>query len=192
MVTVLLISLKISFRCLGSFSTSTYLDLGWLGLLHSFPWQWRWCIGARTLFLLGSQICLQWQLTDFHLISLIMYHWYHCANKSFGISWNTNIITCVCVILSWSAVWNTAIHGCPICPGGVLGQVSDRDAPHRSSTRNATRVKKGGRNYTFCPILMKNRGRNTTFSSFLLKYRGRNSTNFPETWKRGVETEEHI
>ena len=91
-------------------------------------------------------------------------------------------------------------------PGGVLGQVSDRDAPHRPSTRNATRVKKGGRNYTFCPILMKNRGRNmtfssfllkyrgqnTTFSSFLLKYRGRNSTNFPETWKRGVETEEHI
>ena len=79
--------------------------------------------------------------------------------------------------------------------GGVLGQVSDRDAPHRPSTRNATRVKKGGRNYTFCPILMKNRGRNmtfssfllkyrgqnTTFSSFLLKYRGRNSTNFPET-----------
>ena len=90
--------------------------------------------------------------------------------------------------------------------GGVLGQVSDRDAPHRPSTRNATRVKKGGRNYTFFPILMKNRGRNTTFSSFLLKYRGqnmtfsscllkyrgRNSTNFPETWKRGVETEEHI
>ena len=34
------------------------------------------------------------------------------------------------------------------CPGGggggVLGQVSDRDAPHRPSTRNATRVKKGG------------------------------------------------
>ena len=91
-------------------------------------------------------------------------------------------------------------------PGGVLGQVSDRDAPHRPSTRNATRVKKGGRNYTFCPILVKNRGRNTTFSSFLLKYRGqnttfssfllkyrgRNSTNFPETRKRGVETEEHI
>ena len=45
--------------------------------------------------------------------------------------------------------------------------------------------KKEGRNYTFCPILMKNRGRNTTFSSFLLKYRGRNYTNFPETWKRG-------
>ena len=45
--------------------------------------------------------------------------------------------------------------------------------------------KKGGRNYTFCPIFMKNRGRNTTFSSFLLKYRGRNYTNFPETWKRG-------
>ena len=30
-----------------------------------------------------------------------------------------------------------------IPPGGVLGQVSDRDAPHRPSTRNATRVKKG-------------------------------------------------
>ena len=30
--------------------------------------------------------------------------------------------------------------------GGVLGQVSDRDAPHRPSTQNATRVKKGGRN----------------------------------------------
>ena len=29
-------------------------------------------------------------------------------------------------------------------PGGVLGQVSDRDAPYRLSTRNATRVKKGG------------------------------------------------
>ena len=27
--------------------------------------------------------------------------------------------------------------------GGILGQVSDRDAPHRPSTRNATRVKKG-------------------------------------------------
>ena len=52
--------------------------------------------------------------------------------------------------------------------------------------------KKGGRNYTFCPILMKNRGRNTTFSSFLLKYRGRNYTNFPETWKRGVEMAEHM
>ena len=35
--------------------------------------------------------------------------------------------------------------------------------------------KRGARNYTFCPILMKNRGRNTTFSSFLLKYRGQNS-----------------
>ena len=57
----------------------------------------------------------------------------------------------------------------PEFPGGVLGQVSDRDAPRRPSTQNATRVKKGGRNYTFCPILMKNRGRNTTFSSFLLK-----------------------
>ena len=41
-------------------------------------------------------------------------------------------------------------------------------------------LKKRGRNYTFCPILMKNRCRNTTFSSFLLKYRGRNYTNFPE------------
>ena len=41
----------------------------------------------------------------------------------------------------------------------VLGSVSDRDAQHLPSTRNATRVKKigGGRNYTFCPILMKNR-----------------------------------
>ena len=57
----------------------------------------------------------------------------------------------------------------------ILGQVSDRDAPHRLSTRNATRVK----------ILMKNRGRNTTFSSFLLEYRGRTYTNFPETWKKG-------
>ena len=28
--------------------------------------------------------------------------------------------------------------------GGVLGQVSDRDAHHRPSTRNATRVKKKG------------------------------------------------
>ena len=28
--------------------------------------------------------------------------------------------------------------------GGVLGQVLDRDAQHRPSTRNATRVKKGG------------------------------------------------
>ena len=52
--------------------------------------------------------------------------------------------------------------------------------------------KKGGRNYTFCPILMKNRGRNTTFSSFLLKYRGRNYTNFPETPKRGGEMAEHM
>ena len=92
-------------------------------------------------------------------------------------------------------------------PGGYsLGEVSDRDAPHRPSTRNATRVKRGGRNFTFCPILMKNtgwntfpnffllkyRGQNTTFSSFLLKYRGRNHTNFPETWKRGVKMEEHI
>ena len=46
----------------------------------------------------------------------------------------------------------------------------------RLERRNATRVKKGGLNYTFCPILMKNRGRNTTFSSFLLKYRGQNTT----------------
>ena len=77
--------------------------------------------------------------------------------------------------------------------GGVLGQVSDRDAQHRPSTRNATRVKKKGRSKdTFCPILMKNRGRYTTFSSFLLKYMGRNYTNFPETWKRGVEIAEHM
>ena len=48
----------------------------------------------------------------------------------------------------------------------VLGQVSDRDAPHRPLTRNATRVKKGGRNYTFCPILMKNRGRIHMFLIF--------------------------
>ena len=85
--------------------------------------------------------------------------------------------------------------------GGVLGQVLDRDAPHRPSTRHAARVKKGGRNYTFCPILMKNRGRNTTFStfvlkyrgqnttfsSFLLKYRGRNSTNFQRPEKGGLK-----
>ena len=76
--------------------------------------------------------------------------------------------------------------------GGVLGKVSDRDAPHRPSIRNATMVKEGGRNYTFWPILMKEMGRKTTFSSFLLKYRGRNYTNFPETWNRGVEMEEHI
>ena len=83
--------------------------------------------------------------------------------------------------------------------GGVLGKVSDRNASHRPSTRNTTRVKKGGRNYKFCAILMKNKGRNTTFSSFLLKYSGqnttfssfllkyrsRNYTNFPETWKGG-------
>ena len=56
---------------------------------------------------------------------------------------------------------------------GILDQVSDnRDAPHRPSTRNATSVKKkGDRNYTFFPILMKNRGRYTTFSPFMLKYR---------------------
>ena len=64
------------------------------------------------------------------------------------------------------------------CCKAVLGRISDRDAPQRPSTRNATRVKKRGRNYTFCPILMKNRGRNTTFSSFLLKYRGQNTTFF--------------
>ena len=70
--------------------------------------------------------------------------------------------------------------------GWVLGQVSDRDTQHHPSTRNATRVTKGGWNYTFCPILMKHRGRITIFSSFLLNYRGRNYTIFPETWKRGV------
>ena len=82
--------------------------------------------------------------------------------------------------------------------GGVLGQVSDRDAPQRPSTRNATRVEKGGRNYAFCPILMKNggrntfssfllkcRGQNTTFFSFLLKYRGRNYTIFQRPEKGG-------
>ena len=79
-----------------------------------------------------------------------------------------------------------------IVPGGLLGQVPDRDAQHRLSTRNATRVKKGGRNYTFCLILMRNQGRNTTFSPFVLKYRGRNYTNFLETWKRGVEMAEHM
>ena len=77
--------------------------------------------------------------------------------------------------------------------GGLLGQVPDRDAQHRPSTRNATRVKKkGGRDYTFCLIFMRNKGRNTTFSPFLLKYRGRNYTNFLETWKRGVEMVEHM
>ena len=110
------------------------------------------------------------------------------------------------VSVSKSCATQTAMLAHYVYPGGVLSQVSDRDVPHRPSTQNATRVKKGGRNYTFCPILVKNRGRNTTFSSFLLKYRGqnttfssfllkyrgRNSTNFPETWKRGVETEEHI
>ena len=104
----------------------------------------------------------------------------------------------------WPFVRGT--HLSPVNFPRLLGQVSDRDAPHRPSTRNATRVKKGGRNYTFCPLFMKNMGRNTTFSlfllkyrgqntifsSFLLKYRGRNHTTFPETWKRGVEMEEHI
>ena len=42
------------------------------------------------------------------------------------------------------------------------------------STATRVKKKKGGRHYTFCPILMKNRGRNTTFSSFLPKYKGRN------------------
>ena len=62
----------------------------------------------------------------------------------------------------------------------------------RLETLRVRGSKKGGRNYTFCPISMKNEGRNTTFSSFLLKYRGRNYTNFPETWKRGVEMAEHM
>ena len=52
--------------------------------------------------------------------------------------------------------------------GGLQCQVSDRDAQHRPSTQNPTRVKKGG-SKLFSPILMKNRGRNATFSSFLLK-----------------------
>ena len=32
----------------------------------------------------------------------------------------------------------------PFSPGGVLGQVLDRDAQHRPPTRNGTRVEKGG------------------------------------------------
>ena len=69
--------------------------------------------------------------------------------------------------------------------GGVLGQVLDREAQHRPSTRNVTRVKKGGQNYTFCPILMKNRGCNTTFSSFSLKYRVETIQNFQRPEKGG-------
>ena len=53
------------------------------------------------------------------------------------------------------------------------------------------RAKNGGWNYIFCRFLAKNRAQNT-FSSFLLKYRGRNYTNFPETWKSGVEMTEHM
>ena len=141
---------------------------------------------------------------------------FHHNSLHFGETYHFNALTFLTLLkINTTGFPFTGIKKCelptPNCvwgmkqtPGGVLGQVSDRDAPHRPSTRNATRVKKGGRNYTFCPILMKNRGRNTTFSSFLLKYRGqnttfssfllkyrgRNSTNFPETWKRGVETEE--
>ena len=123
----------------------------------------------------------------------------YVTNNLWHLCWHTEPVN---LSLTWSSSICLQLTG----PGGVLGQVSDRDAPHRPSTRNATRVIKGGRNYRFCPIFMKNRGwnttfssfllkyggQNTTFSSFLLKYRGRNSTNFPETWKRGVETEEHI
>ena len=67
------------------------------------------------------------------------------------------------------------------------------DAYHRPLTRNATKGKKGGRNYTFNHFFFyKNRGRNTTFSSSSFKYRGRNYTNFPETWKSGVKVAEHM
>ena len=72
-----------------------------------------------------------------------------------------------------------------------MGGGVDRDTHHRPLTRNATTVKKI-KNYTFCPILIKNRGRNTTFSSFLLKYRGRNYKNFPETWKLSALYGKHI
>ena len=58
---------------------------------------------------------------------------------------------------------------------------------YRGWTRNTYRGQKrkggGGRNYTFCPICMKNRCRNTTLSSFLLKYRGRNTRSLRfHTW----------
>ena len=56
----------------------------------------------------------------------------------------------------------------PLCAvgGWLLGLVSDKDAQHRPSTRNATGVKKGGRNFAFCPILMKRKG--SKYDTFLI------------------------
>ena len=154
--------------------------------MSAFKYQWNQTIDVGT----AGPLSKQWTSIR-HILSLLV-----TANDC------VHVTAYVAVRRSLSTTYTAVV----LARGGVLGQVSDRDAPHRPSTRNATRVKKGCRNYTFCPILMKNRGRNTTFSSFLLKYRGqnttfssfllkyrgRNSTNFPGTWKRGVETEEHI
>ena len=157
---------------------------------------WRWVSLPEG----GQKFWLQWQLADTA--------WFACAlvaatrsaaERPSNAPTQSNSLQRSHPHLN--SIFASKLHALYPLPGthfieySVLGQVWDRDAPHRPSTRNATRVKKGGRNYTFCPILMKNRGRNTTFSSFLLKYRGqntifssfllkykgRNYTNFPET-----------
>ena len=133
----------------------------------------------------------------------------------------TRSFKCFCVILLWEKYHILAKQVAPkihlhLCKKLVLHQLTTRDTATAATVNNAIPrggysvrfwigmlsiarrletlqgSKKGGRNYTFCPILMKNRGRNTTFSSFLLKYRGRNYTNFQETRKRGVEMAEHM
>ena len=59
-----------------------------------------------------------------------------------------NESTCACPARSYWAMTSMGERkskGCAsVPPGGVLVQVLDRDAQHRPSTRNATRVKKGG------------------------------------------------
>ena len=138
---------------------------GGVGIENSGHWNWL----SRSIWpvwILGNLVCLR---------------------NSFQWIWDT--ITAFAPNMDLG-ILSTGFENGGQCPGGGGGGYSVRFRIGMLLTARWLETLLGwkrGRNYTFCPILMKNRGRNTTFSSFLLKYRSRNSINFPETWNRGVE-----
>ena len=121
-----------------------------------------WCNQATSHYLnqCWPRSQMPYGITRPQWVNFILYnlHWitpYKCPHFIVLRPGDTYIHMC-----SWTAsslveeimVWPSAEP-----PGGVLGWVSDRDAQHRPLTQNATKGKKGGRNYTFCQILTKNR-----------------------------------
>ena len=82
----------------------------------------------------------------------------------------------------WWMVWGVIGDG-----GGVLSQVLDRDAQHRLSTRNATRVKRGSKLY----ILPNFDGKYDVFLIFA-KIQGSKLFKFSRDLSRGIEMVEHM